>query len=197
MTEGRPWERGWEKVRNNKKENHLPLIQDLGMCPFFIIMRSCDILGTCTVHHSTKNEGVNSLASKTQYEHQSLKQNNILWLLFSSQPYFLFSRCGWVVCLLAYPFFVCFMMDLMLKILSVVAKCQMIILLTIVKPKNIWRKFVLFNLPILLFSGYETWTTYFFVMFKTDQKNANQLEILKFDWNFFQLHFDSRRLLYW
>ena len=38
------------------------------MCPFFIIMRSCDILGTCTVHHSTKNdenftEGVNSLAS--------------------------------------------------------------------------------------------------------------------------------------
>jgi hypothetical protein len=34
-------------------------------------------------------------------------------------------------------------------------------LLTIVKPKNIWRKFVLFNLPILLFSGYETWTTYF------------------------------------
>ena len=37
----------------------------------------------------------------------------------------------------------------------------------------------------------------FFVMFKIDQKNANQLEILKFDWNFFQLHFDSRRLLYW
>ena len=113
------------------------------MCPFFIIMRSCDILGTCTVHHSTKNdnftEGGNSLASKTRYEHQSLKQNNILWLRFSSQPYFLFSRCGWVVCLLAYPFFVCFMMDLMLKILSVVAKCQMImaILLTIVKPKNI------------------------------------------------------------
>ena len=30
-------------------------------------------------------------------------------------------------------------------------------------------------------------------MFKTDQKNANQLGILKFDWNFFQLHFDSRR----
>ena len=114
------------------------------MCPFFIIMRSCDILGTCNVHHSTKNdenftEGVNSLASKTRYEHQSLKQNNILWLRFSSQPYFLFSRCGWVVCLLAYPFFVCFMMDLMLKILSVVAKCQMImaIVLTIVKPKNI------------------------------------------------------------
>ena len=110
------------------------------MCPFFIIMRSCDILGTCTVHHSTKNdenfpEGVNSLASKTRYEHLSLKQNNILWLRFSSQPYFLFSRCGWVVCLLAYPFFVCFMMDLMLKILSVVAKCQMImaILLIIVK----------------------------------------------------------------
>jgi hypothetical protein len=30
-------------------------------------------------------------------------------------------------------------------------------------------------------------------MFKIDQKNANQLEILKFDWNFSQLHFDSRR----
>ena len=39
------------------------------MCPFFIIMRSCDILGTCTIHHSTKNdnftEGVNSLASNS------------------------------------------------------------------------------------------------------------------------------------
>jgi hypothetical protein len=39
----------------------------------------------------------------------------------------------------------------------------------------------------------------FFVMFKIDQKNANQLETLKFDWNFFQLHFDSRHpfIFFW
>ena len=135
------------------------------MCPFFIIMRSCNILGTCTVHHSTKNdenftEGVNSLASKTRYEHQSLKQNNILWVRFSSQPYFLFSRCGWVVCL---PFFYDG-----LDAKNTVCCGKM--------PNDL--------------------NHIFFVMFKTDQKNANQLEILKFDWNFFQLHFDSRGRLF-
>ena len=103
------------------------------------ILRHSWNLHCTSFYNENFTEGVNSLASKTRYEHQSLKQNNILRLRFSSQPYFLFSRCGWVVCLLAYPFFVCFMMDLMLKILSVVAKCKMImaILLTIVKPKNI------------------------------------------------------------
>ena len=46
------------------------------MCPFFITMSSCDILGTCTVHSTKINEnfteGVNSLASEMKnsiYEH--------------------------------------------------------------------------------------------------------------------------------
>ena len=38
------------------------------MCPFFITMSSCNILGTCTVHSTKINEnfteGVNSLASE-------------------------------------------------------------------------------------------------------------------------------------
>ena len=46
------------------------------MCPFFITMSSCNILGTCTVHSTKINEnfteGVNSLASEMKnsiYEH--------------------------------------------------------------------------------------------------------------------------------
>ena len=87
-----------EKVRNNWKKNHLPLIQDLGMCPFFIIMRCCGILGKFFVHlqkfmRILLRVWIAWLArQKTQYEHQSQKQNNILWFWFSSQPYSLCSN---------------------------------------------------------------------------------------------------------
>jgi hypothetical protein len=79
-----------KEVRNNLKKNHLPLIQDLGMIPFSIIMRSCNILGTCIAHlHKFM---------------RILLRVWIAWLArwmfrFSSQPYFLCSNdfCGWVV----------------------------------------------------------------------------------------------------
>ena len=59
---------------------------------------SCNILGTCTVHlqkimRILLRVWIAWLArQKTQYEHQSQKQNNILWFWFSSQPYSLCSN---------------------------------------------------------------------------------------------------------
>jgi hypothetical protein len=91
-------------------------ILDCHVSPFFIIMRSCDILGTCTVHlqkimRILLRVWIAWLVRwKTQYEHQSLKQNNILWFQFSSQPYFLCSNGFFLGVVRSYYFVVCFMM---------------------------------------------------------------------------------------
>jgi hypothetical protein len=73
-------------------------------------------------------------------------------------------------------------------------------LLTNGKPKNIWRKFVLFGPTYptcTFFQDMKPELHIFVVFFEHHQENAEQLEMLKFDWNFFQLHFNSRHLLYW
>ena len=67
-----------------------------------VVRHSWNLNCTSTNIYENFTEGVNSLVSemKTQYKHQSLKQNNILWFCFFSQPYFLCSNA------------VCFMMQL-------------------------------------------------------------------------------------
>jgi hypothetical protein len=176
------------------------------MCPFFVIMRpwgrglqhSCSlyIYKYLFIYLVLLRMWISWLARwKTQYEHVR-STRGWLWLgcLLTSLPYFLLFALS---------------CNLMLNILSVAhsycfLKCLYVVsgnanwswqLLTNVKPKNIWRKSVFWPTYPTFFRIWNL-NHIFFVMFKIDQKNAAQLETLKFDWHFFQLHFDSRHLPY-
>jgi hypothetical protein len=118
-----------------------------------------------------------------------------VWLgcLLSCLPYFLLFAlwCNFMPNILSVAHSYCF-----LKCLYVVAICQQIMAISDQSPmssQKYVKKTCFPTYSIWLFSDMkaELHIFLFFVMFKIDQKNADQLE--KFDWNFFQLHFDSRR----
>ena len=158
-------------------------------------LRGRDLQHSWNLHcPSTKNENftedVNSLASVMKSSIWTSESETIscgLWFRFSSQSK-CFSRCGWVVRLPAYPTLLLFALcNLMRKILSaaqhsycflkclyVVALCQLVTTIAgQCQSKNIWRKFV-------FQPTYPTFLSYLnnicFVLFKIDQKNADQLQ---------------------
>ena len=132
------------------------------MCPFFIIMRSCNILETSTVHLQKfmriswgcklVSEINTSVWNKTISCGSGFPANPIFSALF-------FSRCGWVVCLSAYPIFCCLLYDatwcqkycllptvIALSNVQMLGQCQLITAIADQwQAKNIWRKFVFFG----------------------------------------------------
>jgi hypothetical protein len=171
---------------------------------------SCNILGTYIVHLQKMMRillrvWIAWLArQKTQYKHQSLKQNNILWFWFSSQSYSfcsdVFSRCGLFAYLPNLDFLLfalwCNLNNLWCNKNTVC--CPQLLLLEMFiycwpsKAKNNLKKIYFIWATNTTFLRIWNLTHIFLVMFKIDQKNADQLEMLKC---FFQLNFDFRRLL--
>jgi hypothetical protein len=161
------------------------------MCPFFIITRLCDILGTWTVHLQTFMRILLRvwIAWLVRWK---LKINIRVWnktiscgsafsanTIFSALMGFFLEMVGLFAYLPNLFFVVC-----LIDAKNTVCCSQLVLLEMFIcwgnmptDHDNCWpgkptRKFVLFNLPILLFSEYENWTA-FFVMFKIYQKNAD------------------------
>ena len=100
-----------------------------------VVRHSWNLNCTSTNIYENFTEGVNSLVSemKTQYKHQSLKQNNILWFCFFSHYPIFSALMGFfleMVGLFAYLpnlfFVVCFMMQLDAK--NIVCCSQLVLL---------------------------------------------------------------------